>query len=275
MIEIPEAINLAKQLNNTLKNKKIKSVIAMQNPHKFAFVDGDPANYSGLLKNKDFCNATGFGSWVQLQFADALFMVSEGTVLLYTEEQEKLPKKHQMLIQFQDDSYLCAFIKMFGGVVCSKAGEYDNKYYLLSQEKPAVLSDNFNQEYFTTICKPEEVQKLSLKALLATEQRIPGLGNGVLQDILFNARLHPKTKMGQLDDEQIARLYTAIKSTLTEMTDEGGRDTEKDLFGNFGGYKTRMSKNTVGTMCEICGTTIEKASYMGGSIYFCPICQPV
>jgi hypothetical protein len=35
----------------------------------------------------------------------------------------------------------------------------------------------------------QEVKKLSLKALLATEQRIPGLGNGVLQDILFKARM--------------------------------------------------------------------------------------
>lgn|GEM_PF-2077218 len=30
------------------------------------------------------------------------------------------------------------------------------------------------------------------KAFLATEQRIPGLGNGVLQDILWTARIHPK-----------------------------------------------------------------------------------
>ena len=59
------------------------------------------------------------------------------------------------------------------------------------------------------------------------------------------------------------------------MTDHGGRDTEKDLFGKAGGYKTRMSKHTVKQSCGICQTRIVKAPYMGGSVYFCPTCQPL
>ena len=58
------------------------------------------------------------------------------------------------------------------------------------------------------------------------------------------------------------------------MTELGGRDTEKDLFGAFGGYKTRMSKNTVGLPCLKCGEAIVKEHYLGGSVYFCPSCQP-
>ncbi len=58
-----------------------------------------------------------------------------------------------------------------------------------------------------------------------------------------------------------------------DMARQGGRDTEKDLFGNFGGYITLMSKNTVGKACPVCGGLIQKQAYMGGSIYFCPSCQ--
>jgi formamidopyrimidine-DNA glycosylase len=43
---------------------------------------------------------------------------------------------------------------------------------------------------------------LSAKAFLATEQRIPGLGNGVLQDILFTAGIHPKRKMAAISEEE-------------------------------------------------------------------------
>jgi formamidopyrimidine-DNA glycosylase len=57
------------------------------------------------------------------------------------------------------------------------------------------------------------------------------------------------------------------------MTDLGGRDTEKDLFGNMGGYKTILSKNTVQNPCPGCGGTIIKEAYMGGAVYFCPVCQ--
>ena len=118
------------------------------------------------------------------------------------------------------------------------------------------------------------MEKLSVKAFLATEQRIPGLGNGVLQDILFNAKLNPRRKIGELSDSEIVGLFLSVKNTLKEMTAMGGRDTEKDLFGSDGGYKTKASKFTVGAACPVCSREIVKESYMGGSVYYCPGCQP-
>ena len=116
--------------------------------------------------------------------------------------------------------------------------------------------------------------KLSLKAFLATEQRIPGLGNGVLQDILLLARLHPKTKIAVLSPSQWQTLYTTVVKTLTAMRDQGGRDTEKDLFGHEGGYRTLLSSKTLLEGCPECGGDVRKEAYMGGSIYTCPHCQP-
>ena len=58
-----------------------------------------------------------------------------------------------------------------------------------------------------------------------------------------------------------------------DMIEKGGRDTEKDLFGNNGGYITKLSKNTAGKPCGNCGSIIKKESYMGGSIYYCSKCQ--
>ena len=57
------------------------------------------------------------------------------------------------------------------------------------------------------------------------------------------------------------------------MAAEGGRDTEKDLYGENGGYHTILSKNTVGKPCPVCGSFIKKESYLGGSIYICESCQ--
>ena len=119
------------------------------------------------------------------------------------------------------------------------------------------------------------MEKLSAKAFLATEQRILGVGNGVLQDILYHAGIHPKRKIKTLTEAEKDLLFASIKETLTEMINKGGRDTEKDLFGNFGGYTTRVSKNTVGKPCPVCGSIIEKETYMGGSIYYCNKCQGI
>jgi formamidopyrimidine-DNA glycosylase len=101
------------------------------------------------------------------------------------------------------------------------------------------------------------------------------LGNGVLQDILFNAKIHPKLKVSMLGDADRKRLFQSLKSTLKEMSEQGGRDTEKDLFGQPGGYKTKLSQNTVNQPCPVCGGVIVKQPYMGGSIYFCMGCQKI
>jgi len=109
--------------------------------------------------------------------------------------------------------------------------------------------------------------------LLATEQRIPGLGNGVLQDILFNVKMHPKKKVNMLSDKDKENLFKSIRATLSAMVSQGGRHTELDLFGHTGGYKTILSKNNVNKPCPVCRTIIKKEAYMGGSVYFCENCQ--
>ncbi|MDF2870055.1 MAG: Formamidopyrimidine-DNA glycolase, binding, partial [Anaerocolumna sp.] len=53
----------------------------------------------------------------------------------------------------------------------------------------------------------------------------------------------------------------------------GGRDTEKDLYGNPGGYITYMSKNTYGEPCTKCGYQIRKENFLGGTVYYCEHCQ--
>jgi formamidopyrimidine-DNA glycosylase len=152
-------------------------------------------------------------------------------------------------------------------------GGLDNRYYKVAKEKISPFSAKFDRAYFDRIISGPEVQKLSLKALLATEQRIPGLGNGVLQDILFAAGMHPKKKVLALAGKDRKVLFDALKATLSAMAAKGGRDTEMDLFGHPGGYKTVLSKNTVNRPCPKCGTLIKKESYLGGSIYYCSKCQ--
>lgn len=162
---------------------------------------------------------------------------------------------------------------MYGGMWVFKDGEFDNEYYHIAREKPSPVSDEFSKDYFNNMISEDKVQKSSIKAFLATEQRIPGLGNGVLQDILYNAKIHPKRKVNTLSIDEKDNIYRSIKFTLIEMIKNGGRDTEKDLYSNVGGYKTKLSKFTVGKPCPFCGEIIEKKSYMGGSIYYCIGCQ--
>jgi formamidopyrimidine-DNA glycosylase len=272
MIELPEAKVLANQISKSATGKRIKKVIAAQNPHKFAWYYGDPQDYHGLLAGKIVDSTVSHGGLVEIAAGNAILLFGDGVNLRYYAKGEKLPYKHQLWIEFEDGSSLVASVQMYGGIWTFPAGSFDNKYYRISKEKTSPLTEAFDKTCFDALFG-EKTDKLSLKAFLATEQRIPGLGNGVLQDILFNAKMHPKKKIGTISKKDKEELLNSLKLTLSQMVVEGGRDTEADLYGSQGGYKTILSRNTVDKPCSVCGTIIKKEAYMGGSIYFCSTCQ--
>jgi len=274
MIELPEAAVLAKQIHKTVVGKEIGNVIAAKTPHKLVWYFGDPQEYRSLLIGKAISGVTSYGGQVELTARRVKVLFSDGVNLRYYGKGEKLPDRHQLLLEFDDGSALVGRVQMYGGLSAFPEGENHNKYYLIAKEKPSPLSCNFNKNYFDSLFD-EGTARLSLKGFLATEQRIPGLGNGVLQDILFNAKMHPKKKADTLSAADKQVLFDSIKNTLSEMTKKGGRDTENDLSGKPGSYKTRLSKNTVGQPCPICNTLIAKEAYLGGSIYYCATCQRI
>jgi formamidopyrimidine-DNA glycosylase len=273
MIEIPEAAVYARQLNESVLGRRILRAEAAQSPHKFTWYCGEPADYPAKLQGKTIDEAYPLNGTLELRIGDVFLALSEGAGITLFPQGSRLPARHQLLLELDDGRALAVSVQMYGGVMCFYDGENTNPYYLVVREKPSPLLDAFDQTFFASILDHPEARKLSAKAALATGQRIPGLGNGVLQDILFFAGIHPKRVISMLTDTERQSLYVSVKDSLKQMTQQGGRDTERDLYGQPGGYATRCSKLTVGTPCQVCGTLIEKASYMGGSIYFCPGCQ--
>jgi formamidopyrimidine-DNA glycosylase len=159
---------------------------------------------------------------------------------------------------------------MWGSLLCLKPDEVPwMRDYPYAKEKPSPISEPFDLKYFYSLMD-ENASRLSTKTLLATEQRIPGLGNGVQQDILRTACLNPKRKVNSLSGSEMKGMFNAVKSVLGSMTAQGGRDTETDLFGNTGGYKTILAKKTLTYPCPECGGKILKATYLGGAVYYCP-----
>ena len=277
MIELPETYVLSNQIEKTIVGKTIRTATANAHPHGFAWYTGDPAAYSSMLEGKKVTGTnpgTGYtcGGNTEILCEDMMLVIN--TPIKYHEPGKKLPKSHQLHLEFEDDSHITCTVQMYGGMFCFPTTDKEQLRNFGDTKAPNPFSDEFNEAYFDTLwggVKPT----LSVKAFLATEQRIPGLGNGVLQDILFNANIHPKRKLESIDDNGKEKLFHSVKSTLTEMKDSGGRDTEKDLFNQSGGYKTILSKITLPHPCRVCGSGLVRQAFLGGNIYFCGVCQPL
>lgn len=274
MLELPEVITLTKQASETLVGKKITHVFNASKPHKFTFYTGDPLEYGAILVGKTIESAKGYGMFADFFLTGGTILsIGDGVIAKYNEPGNDIPTNYQLILSFEDESFLVFTVAMYGFISVYPDGVIENKYHELSMNSISPLDDKYTMEKFNQLFV-EAKKTLSAKAILATEQRIPGVGNGVLQDILFNARIHPKRKALTLSDEERVALFRSLKDTLKDMTEKGGRNTQSDLYGNNGGYITVLSANTWKKQpCPSCGGPIMKESYMGGSIYFCPQCQ--
>lgn len=263
MIELPEAINLAKQINENLKGKKVVRVLPPTKVHKFCWFSKEPELYSQELEEAVIIGAEGFGIYVEISFDQGKKLCfNDGINIRLMNKGDKL-KDYQLLIEFEDETMLVFTVAMYGAIVLHD-GDYDNEYYLKSRVAITPFDKGFDT-YFKGIfagCKPST----SVKAFLATNQRFPGIANGGLQDILYRAKVHPKRKIGTLSEAEQEKLLSTIKEVLKEMIDLGGRDTEKDIWGKPLGYHVQLSKKTYPGKCQCCGDEIKKETYLGNVI---------
>jgi len=116
----------------------------------------------------------------------------------------------------------------------------------------------------------------AIKPFLLDQTHIAGIGNTYTDEILFQARLHPKRGASGLSAEETARLYDSIVETLHRGIALGGSSEMAFLHldGREGSFQEHFQvKRRKGKPCFICGTPIEKMIVGGRGTYFCPKCQ--
>jgi len=277
MLELPEAVTLARQINETLTGKTIASARANTSPHKFAFYHGDPETYENTLQHRVVGASAAHGSLIftAIGTEHVLVLGDGGLRVLYHEQKGTLPKKHQLLIHFDDSTYLTVSVSGWGAVwLMTHAEQAAHKWAGRDGTSPA--SDDFTEAYLDSLfAAVPPGDKRSIKYFIVSDPKIWGVANGYLQDILFRAQLHPRRRVVSLTDGDRHRLYGAIRTTVRDAIAANGRVTERDLFNQRGTYTPLMYTKTKSTPCTVCGTTIEKISYLGGSCYVCPTCQPL
>lgn len=106
-----------------------------------------------------------------------------------------------------------------------------------------------------------------IKALLMEQEAIAGIGNIYSDEILFQARIHPRRRADQLSDAEMSRLHRQLARVL-EMAIERRVDPQHVPRG----WLLRHRED--GTACPRGNGVIERITAVGRSSYVCPQCQP-
>ena len=275
MFEIAEFITLARQINTCLVGKIVQAASLGNSPHKFVWYNQSPAEFSRLVVGKRVGTSYARGKWlfIPLEPGYTLLFGECGGRLLYHAPGEALPAKYHLHLAFEDGSQLSAMTQMWGAMELYPTGQEQQRQYIQGMRITPVEA-GFTPDYFASlIAELISGPKRSVKSLLTQDQLLPGIGNGMAQDILFKAGLHPRHPLELLDVPQQDALYAAILDVVQQAIDLGGRSEEVDLFNRPGGYQRIMDSRAVGKPCPRCGHMVEKMQYLGGACYFCPACQ--
>ncbi len=122
----------------------------------------------------------------------------------------------------------------------------------------------------------------TLKRTLTDPRLVSGIGNAYSDEILHGARMSPLRMSGSLNDEEVSRLFTATRETLTtwianlreEFGLTGGRPGRFPGPGQITAFRPDFSVHgRYGRPCPVCGSPVQRIVYAQNETNYCARCQ--
>jgi formamidopyrimidine-DNA glycosylase len=105
-----------------------------------------------------------------------------------------------------------------------------------------------------------------LKPVLMNQRVVAGLGNLLVDEVLWRARLHPARPVAELTGAERSRLLRAMRSVVRQSIKHARVPA---LPSWLTGHRGRE-----GQPCPRCGTPLQRSRIGGRGTYWCPHCQP-
>jgi formamidopyrimidine-DNA glycosylase len=140
---------------------------------------------------------------------------------------------------------------------------------------PEPLTDDF-----TAVLLHERMLRhhKAIKALLLDQAFLAGVGNIYADEALYRANVHPLRSANGLTDDEVFRLYEAIRETLQRGIEREGASISsyRKPDGSSGDMQNHfLVYDREGQPCFNCGQPIEKIRVAQRGTHFCPQCQPL
>lgn len=110
-----------------------------------------------------------------------------------------------------------------------------------------------------------------IKTVITDQTVIAGIGNAYSDEILHTAKLSPFATASKLTDEQVAALYDAMVSELTDAVDRSVGQQAATLKGE---KRSGLQVHArTGMPCPVCADSVREVSFADKSFQYCATCQ--
>lgn len=283
MPELPEVETIRRGLTRFIVGKKILRVKVFQDSIKSSFIGDSSACVSAEITGiRRFGKAlvidldNGYSLMIHLRMTGQLIWrgaeqyagghPSDNFVAELPNKQTRVEFGFSDGVLYFNDQRRFGFIK----VIATDEVEQDNFIRKLAKEPWEIEPEELYKKFIQHAKSP-------VKALILDQTIICGLGNIYVDESLFFAGIHPETRAGDLELDDVKRIVEGARKAMQESIDSGGSTmaTYVRADGTKGDYLEKFAKvfRREGLECMECGAKIIKIRVAGRGTHICPNCQ--
>ena len=268
MPELPEVETVVRRLK-PIEGQIIKKVQILDDRLRFPV----PKILKKVLSNQKISRVKRRAKYILIELENNRVWLSHlgmtGRFFLRQAGSQNAREKYLILEAQLDNGFLLDFtdVRRLGFMDYGLASE--NQF--LQELGPEPLSRDFTAKY---LHQQNQKRNTSIKQVLMNQKIIAGLGNIYVNEVLFDARIHPSKMANTLTDQQSSTLATSIKKVLRRAIKKGGSTISDflDSDGRSGNYQKEFQVYS-NHQCKHCSEPITKISQNGRASYFCIECQ--
>jgi formamidopyrimidine-DNA glycosylase len=271
--ELPEVETIRARLAPGVNGRRIEEAEILDSrltrPH-------EPAQVAGELSGAEILALERRGKYLVFRFSDgrALLVHLRMTGSFAAAPTGALPDDpYRRAVLRLDNEADVAYrdVRRFGTWLVLEPEEVEP--YLDLKNGPEPLDEEFTPRFLRERLAN---RRAPVKAALLDQRTVAGLGNIYADEALWHARIHPQRPAGELEPNEIRRVYNGVRRALrTGIARQGA--TLRDYRTPEGGSGEMQHEFKVygraGLPCSRCRTAVEKTRAAGRGTWFCPACQ--
>ncbi len=269
MPELPDLLYIQKYLRRSVVDRTIIGV-RIKEPIVLRVAISD--SFETILPGKQILSCDIRGPFLRLGLSANLELILN--LMLAGKLQHQLPGEKavghlsfSLSLDNQSSLHVCDEQKMAKAYLV-QAGDYATvpKY---REQGIDIMSPAFTPETFKELAKKHS--RKQVRVFINDHTILNSIGNAYADEILFDAKIHPKTFVSKLSEQEIKRLHHSILSVMRwgiESVENAAQPIHVKV------REHMKVRNRKGEPCPRCGTTIRREGVRGHDVFFCPVCQP-
>jgi formamidopyrimidine-DNA glycosylase len=221
-----------------------------------------PRSLAGALRGRTFEQPGRHGKWLIAWTDGPALLIHFGMTgdLISSQDEAERHRHDRMILELSDGQELrYRNMRKLGGVWL--AHDRDEARAILGPLGPDALGLN-RRQLRALLAK----RRGAVKAALMDQSFVAGVGNLLADEILWQAKIHPKRPISSLTDDELDALARAVQTVVRESV---------RLYDYIPRKRSWLShvRGTRDAICPRCGSPLARTVIGGRTTYFCPNCQ--